>query len=395
MENTFNWAKLPDVYEKEDVEKEIERLTNLRDLYYNEEQGIKLFINSVYGATGSPYFVGYNTSIAESITLQGQSLIKFVNRLMEKYCKDLWQKDVQLHSILGIDTPSHVFKDVVIYNDTDSVYMSMEPLFLSCNYKGTIQEFSIALYKNRLKSYLDESFAVYAKKVGTSNLQNLEMEKFADSIILLAKKKYIMDITWKDSGKDAITYPSGTKLTIKGIEIIQSSTPPFVRQVLTQFVKYLIVSKGDLKLNEVVAKLKEIKKNFKISNIEEICKSSKISDYNKFILKDKQELLIGDKCPIHVKGAGIYNFTLSDSKHRKKYQVINSGDKVKYYYTTSKSAEHNVFAFLPNAFPYEFAPPIDFEMQFEKLIMDPVNRLITALGLNAIPPTLVVAKSLF
>lgn len=57
---------------KEELKAEIERLKSLRDLYMNAEQAVKIFINSVYGACGSPYFAFFNVDIAEAVTLQGQ-----------------------------------------------------------------------------------------------------------------------------------------------------------------------------------------------------------------------------------------------------------------------------------------------------------------------------------
>ena len=54
----------------EDLEKKIKKL----DLKQN---AIKLLINSIYGAFGNKWFYFYDPDIAQSITLQGQDLIKF------------------------------------------------------------------------------------------------------------------------------------------------------------------------------------------------------------------------------------------------------------------------------------------------------------------------------
>ena len=37
--------------------------------FYNTEQGIKLTLNSIYGATGNQYFALFNTDVAESLGL--------------------------------------------------------------------------------------------------------------------------------------------------------------------------------------------------------------------------------------------------------------------------------------------------------------------------------------
>ena len=60
---------------REEIEKEIVRLKDVMNMYMNAEQAVKIFINSVYGATGSPWFLFFNTDIAEAVTLQGQELL--------------------------------------------------------------------------------------------------------------------------------------------------------------------------------------------------------------------------------------------------------------------------------------------------------------------------------
>ena len=42
-----------------------------------KQNAIKILINSFYGAFGNRYFYFHNNDIAQSITLQGQDLIKF------------------------------------------------------------------------------------------------------------------------------------------------------------------------------------------------------------------------------------------------------------------------------------------------------------------------------
>jgi DNA polymerase elongation subunit (family B) len=106
---------------KEEILQEIERLTNLKNVYMNEEQGIKIFINSCYGATGSPWFIFFNPDVAEAVTLQGQDLIKYSEKIINRYFSDFWHKDVKLHQKWGITDVKKLDLPVVIYIDTDSV----------------------------------------------------------------------------------------------------------------------------------------------------------------------------------------------------------------------------------------------------------------------------------
>ena len=88
-----------------------------------EQLAIKLLINSIYGAFGNKWFYFYNVDIAQSITLQGQDLIKFTIKAVNFYFNERWHVDTELHEKLGISQYkiNKVNSDAAIYTDTDSV----------------------------------------------------------------------------------------------------------------------------------------------------------------------------------------------------------------------------------------------------------------------------------
>lgn len=88
----------------------------------------------------------------------------------------------------------------------------------------------------------------------------------------------------------------------------------------------------------------------------------------------------------------MYNHKVLNSKWKTKYNLIRTGDKVKFYYSNDGN---EVFGFLPGNFPYEFAAPVDYDLQFQKTIIEPFNRILLAMGYNAVPGNLIYAKSLF
>ena len=47
----------------EEIKAEILRLKKMSDNYKNEEQGVKLTLNSIYGALGNQYFACFNTEV--------------------------------------------------------------------------------------------------------------------------------------------------------------------------------------------------------------------------------------------------------------------------------------------------------------------------------------------
>lgn len=122
MEHDFKYAKISDSASIEEIDAEIKRLSKLVNDFNNEQMAIKIFINSIYGACASPYFVAYNPQLAEAITLQGQDIIKFSSKVLNMYFHKFWRTDKELHEHLGISTPDQVVHDVAIYGDTDSCH---------------------------------------------------------------------------------------------------------------------------------------------------------------------------------------------------------------------------------------------------------------------------------
>ena len=147
----------PEKSSKDEIIEEIKRLNKIKDDNENLQMALKIFINSAYGAIGNQYFQCYNTDVAEAITAQGQDLLIYAMKSINKYFKDHWHKDTKLHSIMGITVSSQVINDVTVYGDTDSVYVSFEEVYKTVdvwhNEKYDPIKFIQLIYKNRLNEY--------------------------------------------------------------------------------------------------------------------------------------------------------------------------------------------------------------------------------------------------
>ena len=385
----------PQTSSKEEIQAEIARLTWLMNLKKNEEQAIKIFINSVYGATASPYFVGYNVRVAEAITLQGQEMIKFVTKIANRYFNEFWHKDKKLHEALGLKQVKQVKDDVAVYGDTDSCYVTFEEVVAGCDWEGDPIKLILGIYKHRLNDYLGTAFKKFAESCGTENIQDLELETISYSAIFLKKKKYVMDKAWKSGEGDGIFYKEQQKIDAKGVEIVQSSTPAFARIKMKELLKIIFKERNKLNMRNLADLLKKEKQAFMLDNIENISMSSSISDYEKGIADDRKTLVFNDHCPMHVRAGGYHNYLVNNSKWKNKYQLIKSGDKVRYYYAKNDEGGENVFAYLPGNYPTEIAPAVDYDTQFAKCIVDPLNRFIAAIGLPPLSPELIVRTQLF
>ena len=73
--------------------------------------------------------------------------------------------------------------------------------------------------------------------------------------------------------------------------------------------------------------------------------------------------------------------------------MIGNGEKLKLYHCNHTTCE--MYAYQPGAHPYEIAPSVDYETQFEKSVIDPINRVLRATGLQTLNRNLIYSASLF
>lgn len=115
----FKYCQIdPNTASISELKEEIQRLTKVKGDFENLQMALKIFINSAYGAIGNQYFQCYNPDVAEAITLQGQDLLKNAIKHTNNYFKNIWHKDKELHSKMGITIKGQVVKDVVVYGDS-------------------------------------------------------------------------------------------------------------------------------------------------------------------------------------------------------------------------------------------------------------------------------------
>jgi DNA polymerase elongation subunit (family B) len=393
----------------EEIKAEIDRLKKLNHDLYNEEQGIKIFINSVYGAFGNTHFLCFNVNVAEAITQQSVDISLHAKKIFDNYFTNHWHKDKKLHKQLGIESDVKPLgeESLLIQGDTDSAYFRFDRVIESAKYAGDSPvDFILDVYKYRLHNYIVNAYDMYAKKRNTQNLMDFEFEKLIRIGIFIAKKNYAIELAFKTTAIkvegdevsiEGIKYDGG-KLSVTGLEAVKPSHPSWCRAKLQEMLNLLLHSykdSGKIKYEDILVTLKKWRKEMEMKDLDEISETKKVSDYDKWIINDRSEIVVKSKCPMHVRGSAIYNYTLSRSKYNMKYHRIKSGDKIKQYYVKSNTKKDDIFCYLPQNHPKEFAPFIDYDKQFAKKIIEPTNRLLEVIGVRAIPDTLIVINSLF
>jgi DNA polymerase elongation subunit (family B) len=246
----------------------------------------------------------------------------------------------------------------------------------------------------RYAGYFKKCLEEYAASYGVTNKEDFELERISESVIYLAKKKYIQHIVHEDG----LDYDRLTYIYPKGVELVRSSTPLFARDKIVNIIKYLFTNPDTFTIRELLKLVKNLKKEFDLcvpDKIDDICMQSSCSNYHEKVLNDKDKLEFVNGAHFAVKASAYYNHLLYKNKDlQAKYELIKSGSKIKYYYCKDATIG-KVFAYMRGSYPIEMAPEIDLNEQFAKCILSPINSIIEPLGLPEITKRLSVVMDIF
>ena len=258
---------------------------------------------------------------------------------------------------------------------------------------ATELSFIHAMDEFRIAQFFKDMLNQHAESFGVTNLEDFELEKISESIINLEKKKYIQHITWEDG----IDYERFSYYQPKGVELVRSSTPMFARDKemgIYKVVKYLFSNPDTFNIQELTKIVKTMRKEFELADINDISGQSSCSKYGEKVLDDKTSLSFVTGAHFGVKAAGLHNYLLNQHpKLQTRYEYLKSGDKIKYYYTNNPV--NPIFGFKRGEFPIEFAPDVDYDTQFAKVILSPINGIIKKLRMPEINKRLGVLTDIF
>lgn len=418
---------------------------------------LKLVINGTYGAFAHPKFVLSNSHIANAITAMGRDVIQYMIKKIEKYFYKEWHLDIKSHEKLGIeyiaekdgkyfllnrlgenihyphysflelinklnisrgnlkenkqkigeyniefirtihnfDNVKEITKEepIIIYGDTDSAYVSLTPVIRSCDYKGDELDFILHLDKVILKPLFNKYLEEYAAKFGVKNLHDFELETINRSALHIQKKHYINNVVYEDG----IFYENLSYFYPKGVEIVKSSTPPFVRENIYEFLRYIFANPDNLNIRKILLLVKDLKKQFMMADIEDISMTTSCTNYQNKVIDDVTDVVTVKGAHFGVKAAALHNYLLNkNSEYKIKYDNIRGG-RIKYYYCNHP--KNNVFAYMRSMYPYEIVEKegvkIDWDEQFDVCMLSVINRFLEPMGLPTINKRLSVLNSIF
>jgi len=385
-----------------------EEVTILRQEYQLLEFACKALGNAAYGAAANHFFYFYNISLAGDITGECRNLTKTMwNKLEYFFHETLWErKDLQKQFDFELDESKHDWyrqQSISIYSDTDSVYTTYGTLFQAMTkesqkkYDTDRKKIDFILKFN--KEFLDNQNTQWCKDMYNprhgNSIHEFELETISKSGIYLAKKKYLKGLSFS-KGK----YYDEPKVSGTGIELIKSTTPKLCRTILSDLMKSLMFDFDDStpeKRDEYILyfndKLNEYRKEFYQAPTEDISQSVGSGDYKKYVIDDTENLVLAKGCPVSVHSIARFNYLAH--KNGEDHLKFYSG-KIKYYNirTGMNKDDTGYFGFPSGELP-SWAPKVDKLKQWEKTVIDPINRFLEVMKIPLVNASNVVQLALF
>ncbi|MCD6435448.1 MAG: hypothetical protein J7L15_03590 [Clostridiales bacterium] len=357
----FKYEKLA-LHETDPIK--VAEYNHLEQLADTKQMTLKIMINSLYGALAQQYFSLFNESFAAAITMNGRFFIRFMSQKIEE----------KLQSMMPRDEPYD------IYNDTDSDYFTIAPFVEKyCKDKSLEDkiEFCDKFYAKIIDPVVEESIVEFSKMTNAlyPEFIGAEREIIADSALFVAKKKYTARVRDNEGVRYDIDNPY---IKVTGLEIQQGGTAGFAKKHLKEAIP-IILDKSD----------QEIKTWFQ--NVKSVYLESHIIDKAKTIgvskLKDPNwgNILNGRMCspPFGSKACLATNKYLKENNLTEQFPLISPGEKVKILYLTKPNPLNaDAFAFTDPRLAEMFGKYLDYDLNFEKYFLSPLENMIKVLNID-------------
>jgi len=337
----------------------------------NQQMALKILMNAEYGALANQYFRYFDPRLASAITLCGQLAIRWI----EKY---LMEHPLQKK-----------YKWEVIYEDTDSVYMSFKYLAEKLIKKFGDDEHLITEKINKfslkvIQPIIDKGYEELAEYVNANeNRMFMKQEKISTKGLWTGKKKYALLVL----DNEGVLYKEPT-LKVKGIETVRASTPQFVREKLEKILTIILTDPDSLS-----DFIDETRKEFMKLDAEDTAFSVSVNTLNKYetivdngnpLFEDDMfdedeysELGYKKRTPIGVRAAIVHNKYIIKNDLFRKIPEIKVGEKIKFLYMKEPNPLHeNIIGFtrlLPER--DKLVQFVDFNTQFYKTFLRPIENI--------------------
>ena len=356
--------KLEELKKKQHTKEEYAVISNEISRYNNEQMAFKIAMNSLYGAIGNAYCRYFKLENARAITLTGQYIIKTVAIGLND----------DLNKMFMADSPKKY--DWVFYCDTDSNYITLKPL-VEKYYKKASNEKLVDIIDKISEEKLTPIINKHCNNIQSytnvlRNMISFKRESISTNGVWVAKKRYFLNVLDNEGVRYNIP-----KLKVMGLEVVKSSTPGVVRAKLKSCLSMIL----DNKEEDLQSFILDFRKTFNSLSIEDISFPRSVNGIGKY---SDLNSIYSSGCPIHTKGAILYNKEIETLKLQNKYPKIGEGDKLKYTYLKKPNPIKDIVIAFPSELPKEFnlTKYIDYDKQFEKAFIEPLKNILNVINWN-------------
>ncbi len=319
---------------------------------------LKIYLNSIYGTFANKHSSLMDIDNATSITVTGQNVARAGADIVNQYVLEKF----------------NVNENLTVYQDTDSIYITLEPVFKKLNLSLFSETNEIAEHVHKIVNAIDKYVNTKILEWAKQELYSIDpryvfkREVIADVGIFLQKKRYILHVC----DEEGITVD---KFKFVGVELVRSTTPKKVKKLIEDITKTVLRTQDQKVSNEVY---RESYEKFKTLAPDDVALRSTLNNLDKYS-RGASLYKFQNATPSHVKAAIAYNFLLDEHKLADKYEKVQTGQKVKKLYCNKNKYGLDAIAYTTKL-PAEFNLNVDWDRMFEKLVTQPIERLYDAIG---------------
>ena len=318
---------------------------------------LKILLNSIYGTFANKHSSLMDIDHATSITVTGQNVSKAGGHIIDNFVKTKY----------GVD------KSVTKYGDTDSLYISIQPILekhkIPLLVEGQINP-KVHEIVDKIDKHVNTEILEWARKdlFSVDPRYVFKREVISDVGIFLQKKRYILHVL--DEEGVAVD-----KFKYTGIELARSTTPKKVKKFIEEIIKTALLTQDFKQTNETY---RQSYTSFQKLDPNDIAARTSINNLEKYA-EGASLYKFKNATPSHVKGAIAYNILIKELKIDDKYEAVQTGQKVKKLYCAKNKYGLDAITYV-SVLPEEFGIKIDWDKMFSKLVTQPTERLYDAIG---------------
>lgn len=289
--------------------------------------------------------------------------------------EDLGVQELDVFDIEVEDNHNFFANDICVHN---SLYMTLNPVMEKYGITGDQR------IKVLEKATLDKIVPIVNKictecceHMGSfSNKLFFKLEIAGDKGFWLGKKKYVV----RAHSSEGVTYAK-PKYKVKGLEMVRSSTPQFVRDELKKSLEIIF----DTDERTVQKFVEDVRVRFMQLPYHAVAFPRGANNLDEY---SDSRLIYKKGCPLQVRGVLLYNHYLRELKIDNKYPIIGEGSKIRFCYLKKPNKlKENVIAWpVDGELPVEFGvhSMVDYELQYEKTFLASMEIVLDAIKWSAV-----------